>query len=368
MTPPAAILAGGPDGRSRRAPPIRVMIVDDSATALAVLSRMISSHDDLEVVAQARNVAEALDALRRTRADIVLLDIEMPGANGLEALPEIVRLGAGARVLVVSSTCEDGAEATLQALALGAADTLSKPGTGSFGGHFSAILADRIRKIGRAGADPAEAGIVDDSSPLHLREMPDGKLGCVAIGASTGGLHALSAFLKHLPARIGAPILVTQHLPALFMPFFAKQLQTESGRSTKVAADDQPLVEDEILIAPGDAHLTVERQGDEVRVKLCCDRALSGCLPSADPMLSSVALIYGRSAVGIILSGMGRDGFAGSMRLIDAGGAILAQDRRTSAVWGMPRVVAEGGLCAAVASPAELASRVAARAGSATWN
>ena len=208
------------------------MIVDDSPIARAVLSRMLSAHRDFEIVALAANAGEALDALKSIRVDIVLLDVEMPGTSGLQALPEILRRGHGARVLIVSSICEDGAEATVKALALGAADTLPKPGTGTFAGRFSEVLAERLRRIGRVDrcGSAACAGSDSEQVLVTLRAMPDSALSCLALGASTGGLYALGEFLKALPGRIDAPILVTQHLPVVFMPFFARQIAAASGR------------------------------------------------------------------------------------------------------------------------------------------
>ena len=178
------------------------MIVDDSPIARAVLSRMLSGHKEFEIVALAGNAAEAIDALKSVNIDIVLLDVEMPGTTGIEALPEILRLGQGARVLIVSSLAEDGAEAAVKALALGAADTLPKPGTGNFAGRFSEVLAERLRRIGRA---EKAGGVVPDErhKPLRLRAATVSRLGCVAIGASTGGLHATTEFLRALPAMMG---------------------------------------------------------------------------------------------------------------------------------------------------------------------
>jgi two-component system chemotaxis response regulator CheB len=344
-------------------PPIRLMIVDDSTVARAVLSRMVASNPDFEVVALAGNAGEALDALKTVKVDIVLLDVEMPGASGLEALPEIIRAGCGARVLIVSSMAEDGAEVTVRALAEGAADTLPKPGTGNFAGRFAEILADRLRKIGRASRQHAEAAPKAGLPEIRLRDMADGPLGCVALGASTGGLHALVEFLRALPAGLKAPILVTQHLPAIFMPYFARQLESASGRAVSVAEDGRRLADDLVHVAPGDAHLCVERRNGVVRVRLDRKCAPSGCLPSVDPMLGSVAEAYGEAGVGVMLSGMGRDGLIGSRRLVDQGGAMLAQDPHSSAIWGMPRAVAEAGLASAVLPPRELARRVALRAG-----
>ena len=354
---------------TRQEPPIRLMIVDDSPIARAVLSRMLSAHKDFEIVALAGNAGEALDALKSIRVDIVLLDVEMPGTTGLQALPEILKRGHGARVLIVSSICEEGAEATVRALALGAADTLPKPGTGTFAGRFSEVLAERLRRIGRVdlakvdGPRPSAVETVD----VTLRAMPDSALSCLALGASTGGLYALGEFLKALPGPIDAPILVTQHLPDVFMPFFARQIAAASGRRAQVAVEGMPLQPEQIFIAPGNAHLCLARSGRGVCVSLSRAPASSGCLPSVDNMLWSVSEIYGRNGLGIIFSGMGRDGLVGSARLVDSGGAALVQDQQTSAGWGMPRAVAEAGLASAVLSPPDLAARIVARVQGTTW-
>lgn len=370
MNPPTA-LASGQGTAAPAQDAIRLMIVDDSPIARAVLSRMLSAYREFEIVALAANSGEAIDALKSVKVDIVLLDVEMPGTNGLQVLPDILKYGDGARVIIVSSLCEDGAEATVRALALGAADTLPKPGAGTFGGSFAQVLAERLRRIGRTNRHrpvpdmpPPSGGMV----PMRLRDMPDGKLACLAIGASTGGLYALTDFLRALPDRIDAPILVTQHLPALFIPFFARQIGSASGRRVSVAEDDLALRPEEIVVAPGDAHLGLERRGKDIVVKLSRAPVATGCLPSVDPMLSAVAEIYGHSAIGIILSGMGRDGLLGSSRLVDRGGAVLVQNQQTSAVWGMPRAVAEAGLASAILPPSDLARRIAARvSGGGAW-
>lgn len=348
-------------------PPIRVMIVDDSAIARAVLSRMIGADPGFEVIALAGNAGEALDALKSVHVDIILLDVEMPGASGLDALPAIIEAGQGARVLIVSSIAESGAETTVRALALGAADTLPKPGTGNFAGRFSQVLAERLRRIGRAGQDEFTRPARAESGPLTLRDMPAGPLGCLAIGASTGGPYALVELLRALPARIGAPILVTQHLPPVFMSYFARQLESATGRAARVAADGEPLTADLVHVAPGDAHLCVVRKNGAVHIALDRKRAPSGCLPSVDPMLGSVAEIYGAAGLGIMLSGMGRDGLSGGHKLVERGGALLAQDRHSAAIWGMPRAVAEAGLVSAVLPPSELGRRIGRHAKGGSW-
>jgi two-component system chemotaxis response regulator CheB len=352
-------MADGTSGKDVFPAPLKLMIVDDSAVARAVLSRMISPHKDLEVVALAANAREALAALQNHRLDIVILDLEMPDGTGIDILPQILEQSRGAQVLVVSSLCDDGGQARRDALALGAADTLPKPGTGAFGGRFAEVLAERLRRIGPAGirreGAPAAAG-------AGLSSLPAARLACLALGASTGGLPALNQFFALLPPRIGAPILITQHLPAEFMPVFAGQVAAASGRAVNVGRTGMRLVADEIIIAPGDAHLGLRRRGNEVTVELDVSPASSGCMPSVDVMLGALSEVYGAGALGVILSGMGRDGLVGSARLIDRGGAVLVQDEPSSSVWGMPGAVAAAGLASAILTPADIAGHVAARA------
>lgn len=355
--------------------PIRVLLVDDSAVVRAVLSHIIASEPGFEVVAQAANADRALDLLPALLVDVILLDVEMPGTDGLTALPEILRQGRGAKVLVVSSFCEDGAAMTVQALALGAADTLPKPGSTGMNGGFATLLISKLSAIGRArraAADAAPAPRDTRIDEANLRPMSTNPLRCLAIGASTGGLHALGRLFAALPARIGAPILVTQHLPAVFMPYFARQLATLSGRVTEVAAEDAALAEERILVAPGDAHLRLKPGSRGPRIALDCSGAMGGCLPSVDPMFASVADEYGPGGYAIVLTGMGRDGLVGSACMVKAGASVLVQDPASSAVWGMPRSVAEAGYASAILDPEAIAQCIATRvapslSGAAAW-
>jgi two-component system chemotaxis response regulator CheB len=331
------------------------MIVDDSAVARSVLARMLAPFADFEVVAAAASAEEAVGLLGRHKVDVVLLDLDMPGSGGLEALPAIIDKGAGARVLVVSSTTESGSEAAVKALALGAADTLAKPGTQHAAGGFSTALAERLRRLVPGSAVTAEPV----PAPIPVRASSASvKVGCLAVGASTGGLHAITQFLKALPARVAAPILITQHLPSTFLPLFARQVENACGRRVRVAQEGAILRNDEIMLAPGDRHLGLERHGSRVKVRLSSDPAESGCTPSVDVMLDGVARAYGKAGVGVVLSGMGRDGFAGGRKLAAAGGYILVQDRTTSAVWGMPGALAGAGLACRIDNPAALARQI----------
>jgi two-component system chemotaxis response regulator CheB len=191
--------------------------------------------------------------------------------------------------------------------------------------------------------------------------MPADPIDVLAIGASTGGIHALGVLFEALPERIGIPILVTQHLPAPFVPVFARQLRIASGRDAVVAEDGMPLIADRVFLAPGDAHLTLDTSGDAPVVRLLQGRSASGCMPSVDPMFASVAAAFGRGALGVVLTGMGRDGLEGASRLVDSGGSILAQDEASCAVWGMPRAILDAGLASAALPPDKIARRIASR-------
>ena len=339
---------------------IRLMIVDDSTVARAVLSRMVQSDPVFEITGVAGTAEDAIEALAECRVDIVVLDLEMPGAGGLKSIPKIIAAAAGAKVMIVSSLAEDGAEQTVAALALGAADTLPKPGTGRFNGKFSEILLSKLKALGYASVEPPPASIKKGSATA-LRAMPTDPIDVLAIGASTGGIHALSALFHALPAEIGVPILVTQHLPVPFMGVFARQLGAVARRPAIIAEDGMKLEPDVILIAPGDAHLTVEPGDDGAIVRLTHGRSLSGCMPSLDPMFGSLGAVFGTGALGVVLTGMGRDGVEGASRLVACGGSVLAQDEASCAVWGMPRAVLEAGLACAVLPPDKIARRIASR-------
>jgi len=348
----------GPAHRSRKA--IRLMIVDDSMVARAVLSRMIDADGNFEIVGVAGTAEDAIEALGQIMVDIVLLDLEMPGVGGLKSIPKILEAAKGAKVLIVSSLAEEGAEETVAALALGAADTLPKPGTGRFNGRFSEVLLGKLRELGHADRKAAPA-VQPAPAAGQLRRQSDEPLELLAIGASTGGIHALGAFFAELPDRIGVPILITQHLPPAFMAVFARQLSTAARREALVAEDGMKLLPDRIVIAPGEAHLVVDRIGGTLVARLLKTKAASGCMPSVDPMLASAGAVVGAGALGVVLTGMGRDGTEGARRLVEAGGSVMAQDEASSAVWGMPRTVAEAGLACAILPPAKLARRVTSR-------
>ncbi|WP_084580510.1 chemotaxis-specific protein-glutamate methyltransferase CheB [Sphingomonas azotifigens] len=334
----------------------QVLIVDDSVVARSVLGRMIEGTQRFQVAAALSDVRAALDYLSRERVDIILLDIAMPGIDGLTALPDVVAAGQGAKVLIVSSSADEGAATTLQALALGAADTLVKPGVGAFGGRFAEVLEERLARLLDMPSGPATAAcpvVAPTPKPTTAAVQLDG-VQIVAIGASTGGIHALSQLFRQIPAGFQLPILVTQHLPPSFMSYFATQLAVLGSRPCDVAVDRMRIRPGRIIIAPGEAHLKVVRTSEGAAIRLSTDWARSGCMPSVDPMFDSVAEVFGARALGVVLSGMGRDGCEGAGRLVEAGAKVLVQDQATSVVWGMPGAVANAGRASAVLPPEEI--------------
>ncbi|GMN03839.1 chemotaxis-specific protein-glutamate methyltransferase CheB [Erythrobacter sp. MTPC3] len=333
---------------------VRVMIVDDSLTVRTIFKRMVESDQRMNVAATASSAERAIAQLKSTPADVILLDLEMPGMGGLEALPAILETADGAQVLVVSSLTEDGAEHTMAALSMGAADTMLKPLPGGFNEQYRNQLLDKIRALGAdqgiAAAEPAsKPGITG----LHKKRPK-----VIAIGASTGGIHALNILLRTLPAKFDLPILVTQHLPSSFVPVFARQIEVVSARKTNIAEEGTAILPGEITIATGHGHMEIRKRGDQLVCTSSAKPAPSGCMPSVDPMLSSLSEACDGRVLAVILSGMGRDGLEGARVLSENGGTIFAQNAETSAVWGMPGAVTKAGLTSLVAPPEDLAAAI----------
>lgn len=331
----------------------RVLIIDDSIVARSILSRMVAGTDRFQVAAAVADSAAGLAFLATQTVDIILLDIGMPGVDGLTALPQVLAAGKGAKVLIVSSFADEGAEASVQALALGAADTLAKPGVGAFGGRFASVLEDRLLRL----IDAPETVSPPSDRAAPNRAAPAFDL--VAIGASTGGIHALGQFLRAIPAAFQVPMLITQHLPPAFMHYFAAQISVLGRRPCDVACDHMRIRPGTIVVAPGDAHIRVVRMSDGAAIRLSAEPAPSGCMPSVDPMFASVAEVFGARALGIVLSGMGRDGCEGAQQLARTGARIFVQDQETSVVWGMPGAVAKAGCAAAILPPDAIGRLVA---------
>ncbi|WP_176501512.1 chemotaxis protein CheB [Sphingomonas sp. HMP9] len=345
-----------------------MLIVDDSVVARAVISRLIDASDRFSVVGAVGTANAALEFLGRTTVEFILLDIAMPGVDGLTALPGLIAAGRGAKVLIVSSSADDGGAATVQALALGAAETLVKPVASALSGQFGAALVTKLERLSENAAHLPPAVVIRAPAerpaaarPIAVKPSSE-DYDIVAIGASTGGIHALSQLFAALPTGLRLPIVITQHLPASFMPYFAAQIALLAGRPCEVAIDRLRVRPGRIIIAPGDAHLKCVKLSDGgAAFRLTHDPAASGCLPSVDPMLASMADVYGARMLAIVLSGMGRDGAEGARHVHERGGCVVVQDQASSVVWGMPGAIASSGGADAVLPPDAIGRLVATR-------
>lgn len=317
---------------------IRVLVVDDSATMRGLVTATLRRDPGIEVVGQAASSAEARQAIKALNPDVVTLDVEMPAMNGLEFLEKIMRLRP-MPVVMVSTLTGRGADASLQALELGAFDCVAKPSMASahaFDGLAATVRAAaraRVRPLAAGWAAPARAPASDASG-----YKPDGRL--LAIGSSTGGVEALLTILAHLPANC-TPTVITQHMPAAFTRGFAERLNRACAAEVAEATDGAQLLPGRVYLAPGGAtHLQVAGTGPW-RCRLQAGDPVNGHRPSVDALFASVAKAAGAKALGIILTGMGRDGAKGLLAMRQVGAHTIGQDEASCIVYGMPKAAFE---------------------------
>jgi len=338
---------------------IRVLAVDDAVVFRRLVSDTLAADPDLEVVGTAANGRIALARLAQVNPDIVILDIEMPEMDGLETLREIRKSYPKLPVIMFSALTEQGAVATLDALALGATDYFAKPAAG-LEASLRVIREELIPEIKAlcrrspiALAPPAAKRIPDAVEP--------GPLNVVAIGTSTGGPNALAELVAALPPGFPVPIVIVQHMPPMFTRLLAERL---SAHGTVRVEEGRPaglLQAGHAWIAPGDFHMSVARDGDQVRVLLNQDPPENSCRPAADVLFRSVAQTFGPGTLAVVLTGMGQDGLRGCESIRAAGGQIVVQDEPTSVVWGMPGFVARAGLADRVLPLGLIATEVVRR-------
>lgn len=313
--------------------PIRVLVVDDSATMRALIVDVLRADPDLQVIGQAADPIEARAAIKELNPDVVTLDIEMPNMNGLEFLERLMRLRP-IPVVMVSTLTQRGADISVAALALGAIDCIGKPVVG--GGEGFRDLAAKVKAAARARLQPAASAA---SAPAPASDYsPSGAI--VAIGASTGGVEALIKVITGFPGNC-PPTVITQHMPVTFTTSLAARLDRLGAPSVSVAAEGDELRTGHVYLAPGDRHLRVTG-ARTLRCTLGDDGPISGHKPSVDALFASVAAT-GAKAVGVILTGMGKDGAAGLLAMRQAGAVTIGQDQDTSVVFGMPKAAFELG-------------------------
>jgi two-component system, chemotaxis family, protein-glutamate methylesterase/glutaminase len=332
-------------------PPIRILIVDDSAVVRRVLGDGLEPDPSLEVVGTAANGRIALSKIPQVNPDLITLDVEMPQMNGLETLVEIRKAYPKLPVIMFSTLTERGAATTLDALAMGASDYVTKPSnTGSLDATLSHIREQLIPRIKALCAKrPGERARLRPSTPavqsstVRPAREPS-RVDVLAIGASTGGPNALAELLPAIPEDFPVPVIIVQHMPPLFTRLLADRLNSQSSLTIQEGTPGAILKPGEAWIAPGDFHMTVERQGTAVRLAMSQNPPENSCRPAVDPMFRSVAKTFGPNVLGVVLTGMGSDGVIGAQHIRERGGQILVQDEASSVVWGMPGQVSAAGL------------------------
>jgi two-component system, chemotaxis family, protein-glutamate methylesterase/glutaminase len=368
-------------GRASRPKRVRVLVVDDSALMRRLLCDLLGSSPEIEVVGTARDGREAVFQAVRLKPDVITLDVEMPEVSGLEALP-LLLAAHEAPVIMVSALTQEGADVTLQALELGAVDFLPKPERNQLTemrassdllvAKVLTAAQSRVRRIrrttppatstGRPPTTRSGKGAITRGSPPRPRPAPAEGPGkpaepatttpsaspfsriCLVIGISTGGPQALSHVLPHLTAPM-PPILVVQHMIAQFTGVFANRLGHSCSLTIKEAAEGDLVLPNQVLIAPGGRHMMVTGNLPRARISVSDDAPVSGHKPSVDVLFQSAARVYQAGVVGVIMTGMGRDGVDGCKTILAAGGFTLGQDEATSVVYGMNKAAfVEGAL------------------------
>jgi two-component system chemotaxis response regulator CheB len=367
---------------SERTRPHTVLVVDDSAFMRRVISDILGSTDEFRVVGTARDGNDALRKVHQLEPDLVTMDVEMPGLDGLSALGYIMS-ETPRPVVMLSAYTTEGGDATMRALDYGAVDFVAKP-SGTISLNLDTV-ADRLLEALRAAATanlsvipvrvrrppPAAPAVVEtpapsvdangparvdparrrrrtrtEAPPVARPTAPAAETGrsaetVVAIAASTGGPRALTELIPRLRAPLGAAVLIVQHMPARFTRSFAERLDGMSALRVTEAADGDLVLPDRVYLAPGDWHMRVVRENGDVRIALDQEPTIWGVRPAADRLFRTVADLFGARAVGVVLTGMGRDGAEGLREMVDAGGYGIAQDRESSVIFGMPAAAAK---------------------------
>ena len=338
-------------------PKIRVLVVDDAVVFRRLLANELGSDPTLEVVGTAANGRIALARMTQLSPDLVILDVEMPEMDGLATLKELRKSYPSLPIIMFSALTERGAEATLDALALGATDYFTKPASADGVDTSLRIIREQLIPKVKAlctrdtsGARTRAASLPGrplaggaPSSPKASRPAPR-PVHILAIGTSTGGPNALVEVLRPLPADLPVPIVIVQHMPPMFTRLLAERLSAECAIPVQEASSGTILEAGKAWIAPGNYHMLVVRDGTRMRLQLHQETPENSCRPAVDVLLRSLAQCYGPNSLSVILTGMGQDGLRGCELVHAAGGQILVQDEGTSVVWGMPGCVARAGL------------------------
>ncbi|WP_174875278.1 protein-glutamate methylesterase/protein-glutamine glutaminase [Vogesella oryzae] len=341
---------------------IRVVVVDDSALIREVLGKIINAEADMEVVAFAPDPVAARERIRESNPDVITLDVEMPRMDGLEFLRRLMSLRP-TPVLMISSLTATGSDIALRALELGAVDCIEKPQVNISRGmqEYAELICDKIRAAAAARVQLPSRFIQQEANQSKAAGNVTilRKDAVIVVGASTGGTEALREFLSGLPANT-PPVLVVQHMPEHFTLSFAQRLDQCCAMSVCEASDGQPLVAGNIYIAPGHSHLSIVSRSGQLFTHLEQSELVNRHRPAVDVLFDSAANLLGKRAVGVILTGMGKDGAAGLLRMREAGSYNFGQDQASCVVYGMPRAAYEIGAVHEVVPLSQMATQVLA--------
>jgi len=345
--------------------PIRVLIVDDSVIARRLITNALSAHPEVAVVGTAENGHLALAKLPTLSPDAVILDVEMPEMDGIATLKVIRERYPRLPVIMFSTLTERGARVTFDALAAGANDYALKPsaqGGETLESVTAHVLVPKLVAIVR-GAQPLKRGAAGSGTfrPVLGSASSNALPAVLAIASSTGGPNALADVIPRLPRDLPVPVLVVQHMPAIFTRCLAERLAERSQLRVIESQGDELLEPGTVYVAPGNFHLEVEREGQLIKSRLSSGDPEHSSRPAADVLFRSLARVYGANTLAVVLTGMGSDGKAGAREIVAAGGRVLAQSGPSCVVWGMPRAVEEAGLCEAVVPLSEMASAIRKR-------
>ena len=346
----------------------KVMVVDDSTVIRGFITRMLESDPEFKVVATAANGELAVKAVARVDVDVLILDIEMPVMDGLTALPLILKANPKVKVLIASTLTRRNAAISIKALSSGASDYVPKPDSAREAQASEKFHQELVRKIKaltglkRPRLTPAfgqtSAATPVDGPKIALRQPSLFTPAVLAIGSSTGGPQALFKVFEGLKDRVKVPIFITQHMPATFTAILAEHLQRVCGVECAEGRDQERVVANRIYLAPGEYHMVIDRDEDGNFIRINQDPPENYCRPAVDPMFRSISKLYGSRVLGVVLTGMGKDGRDGGQTIVNAGGTIIAQDEESSIVWGMPGAVATAGVCSAVLPLTSIAPKI----------
>ncbi len=348
---------------------VNVLVVDDSLVIRRLITDALTGAPGITVVGTASNGRLAQGKIDQLRPDVVTMDIEMPELDGIGAVKELRKRHPRLPVIMFSTLSAAGATATLDALAAGATDYVTKPSnTENFAASMAAVRTALVPKIlGLGGKRVPAAAVRRPLAAAPPLPPPPGRstghIDVLAIGSSTGGPDALATVFCGLPTDLPVPVVVTQHMPPVFTRMFADRLDRTTPLTVVEAEPGMTLTPGTAYIAPGDFHLVFDKRGTGVLTKLATTPPENSCRPAVDVMFRSVRDAFGGSALAVVLTGMGYDGRAGARELRAAGAAVLAQDEKSSVVWGMPGAVAQAGLAEAVLPLDQIAPAVLARLG-----